>query len=204
MQTHSQTEPAAASSGLFAAVLAAGSATRFGGRKQLASFGGQSLVERAIRTAESWFGANTLLVAGCEWQEVHAACAPLAGFLVRNEHYKSGMAGSIAAAVRVLPDSATGLVLLLADQALIGDVELQELIAEWLLRPEKIVCCEFDDVRGPPAIFPRAFFAELADLAGDRGARAIIERNPNQVSAVHCEHAAIDIDTPEDLRNLAQ
>lgn len=207
MQTTTQdalaTIDASANDGLFVAVLAAGAATRFGGRKQLAHFRGGPLVTNAIRTAESVCGANSLLVAGCDWQDVHAACAPLAGFLIRNEGHTAGMGSSIAAAASSLPSSATGVVLMLADQALIGEVELLNLVVTWRQNQQKIVCCEFDALRGPPAVFPRAFFAELAELDGESGARAIIERHSEQVVPVACPQAAVDIDTPEDLRNIA-
>jgi len=189
--------------GLYAVVLAAGTASRFGRPKQLAEFRNQSLVTHAVRTAESLCAARSLLVVGSNWQDVHAACAPLLGFLVRNEHFETGMAGSIAAAVRALPANAAGLMLMLADQALIGTDEIVKLTTTWSGKPEHVVCSEFDGVLGPPVIFPRALFAELAALQGERGARSVIARHADRVIAVPCAAAAVDIDTPEDLRRLA-
>ena len=50
-----------------------------------------------------------------------------------------------------------------------------------------------------PAIFPRSVFADLVQLRGDLGARALIQRNPDRLVRVPMARAAIDIDTPEDL-----
>jgi CTP:molybdopterin cytidylyltransferase MocA len=36
-------------------------------------------------------------------------------------------------------------------------------------------------------------------LQGDRGARAVIDANSDQVNTIPFEDAAIDIDTPDDL-----
>jgi molybdenum cofactor cytidylyltransferase len=55
-----------------------------------------------------------------------------------------------------------------------------------------------------PAIFPRLCFSELTELRGDRGARAILERNSYRLVRVSMANAAIDLDTPEDLAALTE
>src|SRR5690554_1009170 len=76
---------------LFALVLAAGGGTRFGGGKLLAPWRGRPLVAHALGAASTVCGARTLLVTGSAWREVCRACAPLPGFFVRNEDWRSGI-----------------------------------------------------------------------------------------------------------------
>ena len=116
---------------LFSAVLAAGSASRFGSSKQLADVRGKPLVRRAVQLAESVTGERTLLCVGARWQAVYEAASPLSGFLVRNESHADGIGSSIATATRTLPASAEGLMLLLADQALVEASDLETLIRQW-------------------------------------------------------------------------
>ena len=57
---------------------------------------------------------------------------------------------------------------------------------------------------GPPAIFPSSCFGDLAMLAGDRGARYIIDNPDQNPRFVPMENAKFDLDTPEDLKTLRQ
>ena len=187
---------------LFAVVLAAGSASRFGSSKQLALFAGEPMVRRAVRCAERVCGARTLVVLGKDWQRVHEACAPLRGFLIRNDTHETGMASSIAAGVRAAAGAADAVLLLLCDQPLVTEDSLHELVHAWDQSRTTIACSAHDDVVGPPAVFPAKYFAELMALEGDRGARGLLDKHAAHVKKIPCATAAADIDTPDDLRAL--
>jgi molybdenum cofactor cytidylyltransferase len=192
----------APSAGLFCIVLAAGSSSRFGTSKQLAPYRGQPLVTRATRLAEQVFGQRSILLAGHEWQRVAAACEPLAGYLVVNEDFRNGLAGSIAAGVRAVAETASGVLLLLADQPLIDAAYLRALTACWEENAACIVVSEFDATVGPPVIFPARFFAALTALRGDQGARQILRDPAAHVIRLACPAASVDIDEPGDLAAL--
>lgn len=185
---------------VFAIVLAAGTSSRFGSSKQLTEFDGDTFAARAVRLAESVCGELTVLVVGCEWQKVLAACTPLRGFFVRNDNYESGMAGSIGCAVKSVARGADAVLLLLADQPLISAEHLMNLIGD--RRPDEVIVSEFAGVRGPPIIFPAQCFDKLMNLQGDRGARSILGDTELSVRGVRFDAAAIDIDTPEDFARL--
>ena len=189
-------------SGIIAAVLAAGSGSRFGGAKLLREYQGAPLVARALRLAEAACGARSLLVTGSDWRRVFDACAPLEGFLVRNDDWASGLGGSIAAAARAVAGSADALLLLLADQPLITAEHLRTLISTWNGSPRHIAATAFAGTTGPPAIFPARYFPALAALSGDRGARPVLAAAGADVRAVLFEPAAVDVDRAEDLANL--
>jgi molybdenum cofactor cytidylyltransferase len=185
---------------IFAVVLAAGEASRFGTTKQLAEFAGKPLVQRAVTLANSICGQRTVLVTGHDWQRVTDACAPLAGFFVMNEAYRSGIGGSLALAARGVAGVADAILVLLADQPLITRDHLDELIATWQASPGRIVATRYGDTMGPPAVFPGACAAELAELRGDRGAKSIIASA--DAVFVTFEPAAADIDRADDLERI--
>ena len=189
-------------SAIFAIVLAAGPSTRFGRTKQLEPFEGVSLAAGALRKAEAVCGKRSVLVTGKDWQKVATTCEPLAGYFVINNDYEQGLASSIACGVRSVAESADAILLMLADLPLITTEHLTNLVNAWAESPQTIVASAFEDTLGPPIVFPKADFAALLRLTGDRGARPIIDANKERVQAIACEEAAFDIDRPEDLAGI--
>lgn len=184
---------------LYAVVLAAGVASRYGSTKQLAKFAGKPLVTRAMQTAEEICGPRSLLVAGNDWSKVAAACEPLQGFMILNQRFAEGLATSLAAGVASVANVADGILLMLADQPLITTGHLESLVRAWHSSPDSICASAYADTVGPPVIFPRRHFNDLMELRGDRGAKAVIDMNRDQVVTIQFEDAAVDIDRPDDL-----
>jgi len=189
---------------LFAIVLAAGGSSRFGSTKQLAKLGGEPLVARAVRLATEVFGERCVLVLGKDWRDVAAVCKPLRGFLVVNTEFDSGMASSIAAGTGAVAESASGILLLLADQPLVDAAHLRLLVARWMQNPQCIVASEYAGIEGPPVLFPADYFDDLMALQGDHGARTILRKPSSRVLGIRCENAGFDIDSPADLESLSR
>ncbi|MDJ0812496.1 MAG: nucleotidyltransferase family protein [Woeseiaceae bacterium] len=187
---------------VFAAVLAAGGASRFGSTKQLAAVDGSPMVRHVLQSASRVFGEHTLLVTGHDCTNVAAACAGLPGFVTVNEGWQRGIGGSIAHAVSVLPQSASAVVVLLADQPRVDEHHLQAIVDAWSGDDEEIIATSYAGTRGAPVLFPRSCFPELAVLDGDRGGRHLIDDERYCVTTVDCQAAALDIDTPADLTRI--
>ena len=187
---------------IFAIVLAAGAATRFGRTKQLEQVDGMSLAANAVRKAESVCGARSVLVTGNNWQDVAESCAPLAGFFVVNDDYEDGLASSIACGVRSVAESADAILMMFADLPRVSAGHLTQLVDAWSESPRSIIASAFADTLGPPVVFPRADFDALLRLTGDCGARPVIDANMERVQSIVCEEAAFDIDRPEDLTGI--
>ena len=187
---------------VYAIVLAAGRATRFGAVKQLAPIGGKPMLRRATAAAVSTCGERTIVVTGHESLSIAAACKGLPGFLVVNENYRSGIGTSIATAVRRLEHVAAAVVVTLADQPLVTGEHLNALVAAWSGGATEIVASGFAGTLGPPVLFASGCFADLAALEGDNGGRELLHDARFVVTTVQFEPAAIDIDTPEDLRRI--
>jgi CTP:molybdopterin cytidylyltransferase MocA len=187
---------------VFAVVLAAGCASRYGRTKQLEVFDGEALVRRAAELARETCGDNTILVTGHDSAAVAKAAGDAARFLVVNDRHTEGLGNSIAAAVKTVSHTADGILLLLADQPLITVSHLQALKKRWSGADDEIVATSFDNTMGPPVLFPSGAFRALANLSGDKGARAILRDSRFTVKTIDFEDAAIDIDTPDDLTRL--
>jgi molybdenum cofactor cytidylyltransferase len=189
--------------GLFALVLAAGGSRRLGSPKQLLKIGGETLIRRTLQRASAVCGGRTIAVLGCEWRAVLRDAADSVGFFTLNEAWQTGLASSLTLGVRTVPDDCRAVLVLLADQPLVDRSDLETLVIAWCRSPSRIAASRYGDILGPPAIFPRAFFPELLELTGDRGARPVLERHRDTLTIVDCEHAALDIDTPDDVAALA-
>jgi len=187
---------------LYALVLAAGTASRFGSTKQLAKYRGQALVARAIRTAESICGSRSVLVVGNDHHAVTAACQPLRGFFVYSPKFADGISGSIRHGVRCLANQADGILLMLADQPLIDEEHLGSLASAWRAQPGSIIASAYANTLGPPAIFPKRDFESLASLHGDRGAKSLLESNSDRLKTIAFEGGSVDVDEPGDLDRL--
>ena len=187
---------------VFAVVLAAGSSQRFGAIKQLQKVDGAPMVRNCAALARTVCADNTLLVAGFEQQSVVAAAAGECQFIAINDNYADGIGSSIACAARTLVHSADALLILLADQPLITEDHVNALLGAWSGDDDEIVATAYAGIQGPPVLLPRSTFPLLAELSGDSGARKILQDPDFRLTSVNFDQAAVDIDRPEDLKQL--
>ncbi|MGE0358376.1 MAG: NTP transferase domain-containing protein [Burkholderiales bacterium] len=182
-------------------LLGGGEGTRFGGAKLLAATpldpvpigvrAARSLVAGAgnalavVRAGDAAL-AQALREAGCEVLE-SADCA-------------RGLGASLAAGVKASAD-ASGWIVALADMPRILPAT-HRAVAGALARGAKLaVAVDPEGRRGHPVGFASDFFADLAALDGDTGARGVIERHRAWLEVVRVDDPGIhlDIDTPGDL-----
>lgn len=188
---------------LYAIVLAAGASTRFGSPKQLVRIGGRPLLHTVVARTAEVTGNALIVVLGAGAGQLAPLLRHSPGSVVINRHWREGLASSIRAGVARLPPTCAGVLLVLADQAAVTSDDLKRLAGTWRRRPRCIVAALYAGTAGAPAIFPRATFAELAALRGDSGAKAVLHRSPDRVVRVPMPSAELDLDTPEDLLQLA-
>jgi molybdenum cofactor cytidylyltransferase len=187
---------------LHAIVLAAGASSRFGSPKQLVRFERQPLIQRVIAGATELAGSAVTVVLGAYAAEIASTLPPGSASIIVNRDWQQGIASSIRAAVARLPGACDGVLLLLADQPLVGSHSLNRLAAAWRRQPRSIVASRYGAVTGVPAIFPRWCFSDLGALRGDQGARVLLRRYADHVVRLAHPEAEVDIDYPEDLLEL--
>jgi CTP:molybdopterin cytidylyltransferase MocA len=162
-----------------AIVLAAGSSKRLGRPKQTIVVDGESLLQRAERTARSV--ADEVIVVTNQL----------------NPDAAEGIASSIRAGIRLAGGDAR-ILITLCDQPLITVEHLRSLLAV----DAPIVATGYAGIAGAPAVFAQSLVPDLLALRGDRGARVVIETHRGITTVVPFEDAALDIDHEDDLREL--
>jgi molybdenum cofactor cytidylyltransferase len=180
-----------------AVVLAAGTGSRFGGTKQLATYGGRPLVRHAVDAARGAGIEEVVVVVGHDADSVAAAAGEVR--VVSNPRYAEGLSTSLAAGLCALGPEVDSAVVLLADQPGIDADLVRTLLVGAEHREEPIVRLRFADGPGP-ALLRRPVWDQLNALEGDVGARVLIDDRPDLVFEVPIGRPAPrDVDTPADL-----
>jgi molybdenum cofactor cytidylyltransferase len=196
-------EPVKAGKRIAAVVLAAGRSTRMGGpNKLLAELGGKPLVRIAVEEALASRAKPVIVVTGHQHERIEAALAGLDVRIVHNPDYAEGLGTSLRVGVAAVPAEADGAVVCLGDMPQVTGTLIDLLIAAY--DPEQgalVVAPTRDGKRGNPVLWSRRFFPELMSVAGDVGARHVINNYSEAVVEVPVQElgAFVDVDTPDAL-----
>jgi molybdenum cofactor cytidylyltransferase len=185
-------------------VLAAGASSRLGQPKQLVKLGGRPALHIVVSNAVSLAGHAVTVVVGAHVREMTHLLAHSPASVIVNRHWEEGLASSLRFGVAALPPACAAVLVLLGDQVAVTVDDLKRLASAWRGEESMIAASVYDQHLGVPAIFPRLCFSELADLRGDNGARAVLERNSYRLVRVPMANAAVDLDTPADLAALTE
>jgi molybdenum cofactor cytidylyltransferase len=189
---------------LHIAILAAGSARRFGGEKLDILIAGRPLGRFALDSASALDGARrAIVVADPVPGFARAAADQGLAELIVNPHADQGLATSVSLAAHwAAAAGSSALLLMLADMPLVASPTLRRL-AESAAPGRPVGVRHADGNAGIPACFPAGSFAALQALRGDRGAASLLRR-PGAVTLIDVDAAELlDIDLPADLERLA-
>jgi CTP:molybdopterin cytidylyltransferase MocA len=183
-----------------AVVLAAGASTRLGEPKQLVVIGGETLLERAVRTARAAGCAPVVVVLGAAAERIRAACELGDAAVVLNHGWDEGMASSVRVGLTAccgddVGTGVDGVVLMTCDQPAVTAEHLRALMAGG-----ELTASAYAGRHGVPAYFPQKYFKELLELVGDSGARALL----SQARSEELSHGELDIDTAEDIAQACE
>jgi len=182
-----------------ALIPAAGRSSRYGGCKLLLEVGGKSLLQRTVDLANGVASGNVFVVTGAYRRRIMAATRDAAW--IHNSRWREGLGMSIACGVTRIASGYDGILIVLADQVALNREDLQRLCG--LFDGHNIACARYRGQRGAPALFCRESFPWLQRLTGDGGAKALLGDDRFPVAEVTMEHAAVDIDVPEDLHGYS-
>lgn len=182
-------------------LLAAGQSRRMGkANKMLVEVDGSPMVVHAARALIASGADPVVVVLGHEPEDVEAALSGLEVTFVRNPDYAKGLSTSLKAGLAALPDHCSGAVIALGDMPGVAAADIDSLIEAFDPMAGHTICVPtHQGKRGNPVLWGRRYFAEMAGVSGDVGARHLIGENADQVVEVARDNPGvlIDLDTPE-------
>ncbi len=191
-----------------ALLLAAGQSRRMGGpNKLLAEIDGVPMVARVAQRLLASRARPIVAVLGNRADEIDAALGRLPVERVRNPDFAAGLSTSLKCGLAALPADLDGVLVCLGDMPLVSGRHLDRLTAAFNpLEGRAIIVPTRRGKRGNPVLWAKRFFPEMAQIAGDVGARHLIGEHAELVAEVEMDDDAIlvDIDTPEALAALRE
>ncbi|HYD30422.1 MAG TPA: molybdopterin-binding/glycosyltransferase family 2 protein [Azospirillaceae bacterium] len=184
-----------------AVVLAAGLSSRMGeANKLLMTVDGVPMVARAVDAALASQARPVVVVTGHDREAVAAVLGARPVTLVHNPDYGRGISASLRAGIAALPQEVDGVLVCLGDMPFVAPPTLNRLIAAYAPAEGRAVCVPtVAGRRGNPVLWDRRFFAAMAGLSGDSGARALLHSHADLVCEVPVDDQGVllDFDTPE-------
>lgn len=185
-------------------LLAAGGSRRLGHAKQLVRYRTRPLLAHACAAARCALPDSPLIVVvGAEALRLRLVLrrAHCGARVVANSRWREGMATSLRSGLDAVPRTATAVLVLVVDQPRVDATAIARLVTAWRRRPGVPAAARYDERVGVPAVLPRRCWPALKELTGDQGARALL-RGDAAPTLVDMPEAALDIDTPADVREL--
>jgi molybdenum cofactor cytidylyltransferase len=188
-----------------ALVLAAGAGRRFGGGKLLAPLAGEPVIRRTVEAVAQAGFDDVIVATGAEHEAISHALGGLGCRVVATPDWEEGMAASLRRGLAELGRPATGVFVFLGDMPLVP-VELCGALAELADGAGYAARPRVAGRPGHPVAFTLAALPDLARLAGDAGAAALLKGRSAGVAYLDTEAAGavLDIDSPQDLAAAAR
>lgn len=184
-----------------AVVLAAGASTRMGEPKPLVELGKQTLLEHVLENIRRSGVHQIVVVLGHEAERVRGGVALDGMIVVFNPEYRLGLSTSLQRGIASLPTTAAALLVVLADQPFVSPSTLDRLTRAWEGSEARIIIPTFRGVRGNPVLIDRSLSGDLAEIAGDRGCKAIFGDHEDEILEIPVDDPGIlfDVDSREQL-----
>ena len=191
-----------------AVLLAAGTGSRMGGvAKSLIRLQGVPLINRQLIALSGAGVDEVVVVTGFARDAVEASVSTFPVTLAYNADYALGQQSSVRVGLQALRGNFDAVLVVLADQPLLGAADLTELIAAFKKRPAgHVVVPVVDGQRGNPIVMDEVALADILASDTNLGCRHLVERQPELVH-VHTStntRFVTDLDTLADLEALAQ
>ncbi len=191
-----------------AVLLAAGEGRRMGGvAKPLIRLQGVPLISRQLVALSGAGIDEVVVVTGYARHAVEEQVRSYVVTLAHNDAHADGQQGSVRVGLAALSGPFDAVIIMLADQPLIGAGDLTELIGAFKKRPSgQIVVPVVNGERGNPIVLDGQAMTRILESDANLGCRQLIERQPELVHTYATANTRFitDIDTMDDLQRLAQ
>jgi molybdenum cofactor cytidylyltransferase len=186
-------------------VLAAGSSRRMGSPKQLLLVDGKPLLELVVTHAIASSLDQVVVVLGAAADEIRSRVDLGRATIVLNPDHAAGMASSLRAGLASLADGVDRVVVILGDQPDVDAGLLNRLLELQETSGLPAASLSFNGLLHPPVVLKRELWADLMELEGDVGCRALIRARPELVARMPVETDLthpVDIDTRADYERF--
>lgn len=184
-------------------ILAAGDATRFGAPKQLLDWKGKPFIRHIAENALQADLKPVVVITGFHHADIESCLTDLPVKVIQNPNYKNGQSESIKLGIKNLPENIGASIFLLADQPQIPIEVIRALKERHSQTLSPIIApLVLEERRANPVLFDKVTFADLLQLTGDVGGRAIFDKHKVDYLPWHDDILIFDVDTPEDYERL--
>lgn len=189
-------------------LLAAGQSRRMGENKLLMNVGGEPLIQRTLRKLLQAEAAPITVVTGYQADRIESEIAAASVRIHRNEDFASGLLSSLRAGLSSLDPEVKAVMVVLSDLVYLDPLAVRALAKAFEASSgNDLLVPLYGEQRGHPVVIPREFFPEIHASESDpeKGAQFLFQHYPERIRFVQrppCEDAVLDLDTPDDYRNL--
>jgi molybdenum cofactor cytidylyltransferase len=173
--------------------------------KQLLPVGGRPLLGVVVSQACASRLDEVVVVLGDHAEEI-AACVDLGrARTVVNPDHGLGMSSSLKVGIAAMGDEVQRVIILLGDQPDVSSSLIDALLELQESSGRPAASLSIDGLLHPPVVLDRRLWADLDELRGDVGCRALIRGRPELVASLPVVGRTghpIDIDTLDDYRQL--
>jgi molybdenum cofactor cytidylyltransferase len=186
--------------GLQILILAAGFSSRLGRPKALARIRSISLLRRTLILAARLAPAKIIVVLPRGAARYRIETRRFKVVFAVNPRRAEGLSTSVRRGI-AQARYAPALLLLPVDLAAVREADLSRLISRWRAARRRVVARLIGPHGGVPLILPRRLYSRALAVTGDIGLRDLIKGLPAAERVlVDLPSAALDVDTPQDLR----
>jgi len=172
--------------------------------KLLLELEGRPIIRHAVERVISAGIRQVFVVAGPGQGALARALEGLPVRFVVNPTPEVGQGSSVSVGIHSLPAGTTAVLIALGDQPGVPPEVIPALLDALKTPGKTIAAPRYADGLGNPVLFAASVFPEMLALPGDRGARAVVERDPSRLAVVDIRsRMPRDIDTPEDYESLS-
>jgi molybdenum cofactor cytidylyltransferase len=184
-----------------ALVLGAGESRRMGTQKLLLPWAETTVIEHIVGQLLASRVDQVCVVTGHDHEQLQLTLTDYPVTCVYNDQHTLGMLSSVRCGLRALPENCTGVLVALGDQPALTTGTVNLLVDQFSHYPQ-IILPVYQDARGHPLLFSRAYVPEVLTHYDDTGLRGLLQAHEPDIQEVTVESPAIlqDIDTPDDYR----
>ncbi|MBT3486177.1 MAG: NTP transferase domain-containing protein [Desulfobacula sp.] len=189
-----------------AVILAAGFSSRMKKFKPLLSFGGKTMVEKAIELFKENRIPDIVVVTGHNSELLEPVVEKTGAIPVFNPDFKSGMLSSIQKGIKNIGSENHGFFLLPVDIPAIRPSTINLMIRQFQKTRDHVIIPYFDDKPGHPPLIPFGLKTDILDLKNDSTLRDVLWSRDNRITPlkVHDRGILMDADDEKGYEQVCQ